>query len=319
MNTTDESLFSWEQDSYEQFGKKTQRLKHNLDLFNDETLIELLDTYPREWLQCFTMGYNPEDYTEWKAVHIAESSGTEIMEAVEKGRFWINIINIDKADKRCAEIIKKIYSNISANAPHLADIIYGYSTLIISSPGIQVYYHLDAEANMLWHLQGEKKIWIYPKSEEFSPQGELEKVIAQEKDEDLPFEKSFDDAAQSFILKEGDVLTWPIHSPHRVENLTVNISLTSSYSSQKNRILNAVHCANYFMLKKLGIKNRSTEHSSVMAYVKAYSFLIMNKLKLFKHKNRTSYYKTELKLDHNSDNGMTALSESTFPVFANKS
>lgn len=318
MPTTDSNLFSWEQQAYDNFGKKIQRLKHNLDLFDDESLIALLDNYPREWLQCFTMGFNPEDYTDWKGVHIAESSGAEIMEAVHKGRFWINIINIDKADKRCADILEKIYSNISQHSSHLADIKSGYSTLIISSPGIQVYYHLDAEANMLWHLKGQKQVWVYPKSEELSPQNELEKVIAQEKDEDLPFKKSFDDAAETFVLEGGDVLTWPIHSPHRVENLTVNVSLTSSYYSKENRILNAVHCANYFILKKLGFKERSTKHNSVMAYIKAYSYLILNKLKFFKRKNRTAYYKTDLKLDHNKENGMSVLTETTFPVFANK-
>ncbi len=318
MSATDTSLFSWEQKAYDNFGKKTQRLKHNLDLFDDESLIALLDNYPREWLQCFTMGFNPEDYTDWKGVHIADSSGAEIMEAVHKGRFWINIINIDKADKRCADILQRIYSNISKNSSHLTDIKSGYSTLIISSPGIQVYYHLDAEANMLWHLKGQKQVWVYPKSEELSPQNELEKVIAQEKDEDLPFKKSFDDAAETFVLEGGDVLTWPIHSPHRVENLTVNVSLTSSYYSNENRLLNAVHCANYFILKKLGFKERSTKHDSVIAYVKAYSYLVMNKLKLFKRKNRTAYYKTDLKLDHHNENGMSVLPESSYPVFANK-
>ncbi len=318
MSATDTSLFSWEQSAYDNFGKKTQRLKHSLDLFDDDALIALLDSYPREWLQCFTMGFNPEDYSDWKGVHIADSSGAEIMEAVHKGRFWINVINIDKADKRCADILKQIYSDISANSPHLADIKAGYSTLIISSPGIQVYYHLDAEANMLWHLKGEKQVWVYPKSDEYSPQDELEKVIAQEKDEDLPFKKSFDDAADTFILKGGDVLTWPIHSPHRVENLTVNVSLTSSYYSNENRILNSVHCANYFILKKLGYKNRSTRHDNSIAYIKAYIYLVMNKLKLFKHKDRTAYYKTDLKLDHAQDNGMSILSESYSPEFANK-
>ncbi len=313
----DAKFFSWEQDAYDNFGKKVQRLKHKLDGFDDESLIELLDNYPRKWLQCFTMGYNPEDHSEWTGVHIANSSGAEIMEAVSKGRFWVNVINIDKADKKFADIISQIYSDIGKRSPHLTDIKPDYNALIISSPGIQVYYHLDAEANMLWHLRGKKQIWVYPNSEKFAPQHELEKVVAQEKDEELPFKKSFDDSSKTFILEEGDVLTWPIHSPHRVENLTVNVSLASSYSSKDNRILNAVHCANYFILKKLGYKNRSTKHDSLTGYIKAYAYLIMNKLKLFKRKNRTANYVTNLKLDHENEKGMSVLTEKTLPVFAN--
>jgi len=318
MQTLDSSLFSWDQEAYNNFGKKTQCLKHQLNLLEDDALIKLLDDYPREWLQCFTMGYNPEDYSEWKAVHIENSTGKEIFEAVKKGRFWINIINIDKADKQFSTAIEKIYSNISTHSEHLKGIKYGYSTLILSSPGIQVYYHIDAEANMLWHLKGEKKVWVYPKDSKFSPQDDLEKVIAQEKDEDLPYKKQFDESADCFVLEAGDVMSWPIHTPHRVENVTVNISLTTSYSSNENRRLNAIHCANYFILKKLGLKKRSTSNEGITSLVKAYAYLVFNKLKLFKHKDRTEYYKTNLVFDHNSDNGMTTLQQYSFPIFSNK-
>jgi len=318
MQTLDSSLFNWDQETYNNFGKKTQRLKHQLDLLDDDALIKLLDGYPREWLQCFTMGYNPEDCSEWKAVHIDKCSGKEILEAVKKGRLWINIINIDKADKRFSTVIEKIYSKIAKNSDHLKNIKFGYSTLLLSSPGIQVYYHLDAEPNMLWHLKGEKKVWVYPKDSKFSPQGDLEKIIAQEADEDLPYKRHFDDSAKCFVLQAGDVVSWPIHSPHRVENVTVNLSLTSSYSSNKSRRQNAVHCANYFILKKLGLKNRSTTNKGFISFIKAYTYLILNKLKFFKRQDRTLHYKTNLILDHNSDSGMTTLEKSSYPVFAHQ-
>lgn len=316
MQTQNASLFSWNQESYNNFGKKTQCLNHQLDLLDDNALIKLLDDYPREWLQCFTMGYNPEICSEWRAVHIEKSSGKEILEAVKKGRLWINIIHIDKADKRFSRVIKEIYATIAKHSNHLKNIRYGYSTLLLSSPGVQVYYHLDAEPNMLWHLKGEKKVWVYPKDPKFSPQGELEKIIAQEKDEDLPYKRHFDDSAKCFVLKAGDVISWPIHSPHRVENITVNLSLTCSYSSRKSQRLNAIHCANYFILKKLGLENCSTSNKGIVSIAKAYTYLILNKLRFFKHEDRTLHYKTNLILDHNSDNGMTSLQQSSYPVFA---
>jgi hypothetical protein len=92
------------------------------------------------------MGYNPEDYTEWKAVHIADSSGKEILEAVKKGRFWVNVINIDKSYKVFKDIIENIYQKPSTKCPYLKTAKAGYSALILSSPGIQVYYHVDAVA-----------------------------------------------------------------------------------------------------------------------------------------------------------------------------
>ncbi len=318
MKELSASFFSWDQENYNNFGNKTQRLKHQLDLLNDDSLIKLLDSYPREWLQCFTMGYNPEDFSEWKAVHIDDSSGKEILEAVKKGRFWINIINIDRADSLFTDVIEKIYLNISDHSPHLKNIKVGYSALILSSPGIQVYYHVDAEANMLWHLKGEKKVWVYPRTDKLSPQNEVEKIIAQEQDEELPYQREFDDSAECFTLQAGDVISWPIHSPHRVENVTLNLSLATSYSSKENRRLNAVHCANYFILNKLGAQKPSINHEGVVAFTKAYAYLILNKLRVFKRKNRTENYKTDLKIDHQEDNGMVMLEQSSFPVFSTK-
>jgi len=315
-NTT---LFDWDSDAYNNFGQSIQCLKHNytdLDLTSDEYLIKLLDSYPREWLQCFTMGYNPEDYTEWKAVHIADSTGEEILTAVKKGRFWINIININAANEDYKELIQNIYQKLNAKCPHLKTAKAGYSALILSSPSIQVYYHLDAEANMLWHFRGKKKLWVYPRNEMLSPQEELEKVVAHERDEDLTYKKEYDKYAQTFEINGGDVLSWPIHSPHRVENLTFNVSLTSSYTSKETRRINGVHSANYFLLRKLGFNNNSTQHNGTVALLKSYSYYILNKLRLIKHKKRTSYYKTNLKLDHTADTGMTTLKKSSMPIFS---
>ncbi len=319
MQKIDETLFDWNSEAYNEFGHTLQHLKHqyhDLALFNDASLIALLDTYPRKWLQCFTMGYNPEDYTEWKAVHLAESSGKEILEAVKKGRFWINIINIDKSSKVYADLIETMYQKLNKKCPYLKTAKAGYSALILSSPGIQVYYHLDAEANMLWHFRGKKHLWIYPRGEKFSPQLELEKVVAHERDEDLTYKKEFDDHAVSIVLEGGDVMSWPMHSPHRVENLTFNVSLTTSYSSKEGRRLIGVHSFNYFILRKLGLKNPSFQRDGFLPSLKSNSFYILNKLKLIKHRKRTAYYNTNLKLDHTADSGMIVLNESSLPDFS---
>lgn len=319
MITTDTTLFKWDSESYNEFGHTLQYLKHqyhDLDLFSDESLIALLDTYPRKWLQCFTMGYNPEDYTEWKAVHIADSSGKEILEAVKKGRFWINIINIDKSSEAYGDLIEAMYRKLNAKCPYLKTAKAGYSALILSSPGIQVYYHLDAEANMLWHFRGQKKLWVYPRNEKFSSQVELEKVVAHERDEDLTYKKEFDDHATSFTLEGGDVLSWPMHSPHRVENVTFNVSLTTSYSSKEGRRLIGVHSFNYFILRKLGFKRPSFQRDGLVPVFKSYTYYILNKLKLIKHSQRTAYYNTDLKIDHTAESGMVTLNESSLPEFS---
>ena len=89
--TSSSHSFDWSSDEYKNFSREIQLLKHDYhksELFSDESLIKLLDDYPRTWLQCYTMGTNPENHNEWTPVHIAESSGVEIMEALKKGRIW---------------------------------------------------------------------------------------------------------------------------------------------------------------------------------------------------------------------------------------
>jgi hypothetical protein len=169
---------------------------------------------------------------------------------------------------------------------------------------------------MLWHFRGNKKVWVYPKNEKFSPQDELEKVVVHERDEDLTYKKEFDDHATSYVLEGGDVVSWPMHSPHSVENLTFNVSLTTSYTSREGRRQNGVHSANYFIFRKLGFKNLSIQRDGVIPAFKSYSYYILNKLKLIKHSQRTAYYKTNLKLDHTAENGMVTLDESSMPTFS---
>ena len=87
MNTNSDIGFDWSEEDYKNFSQEIQLLKHDYhksELFSDDALVELLDNYPRTWLQCYTMGINPENHNEWTPVHIAERSGTEIMQALEK-------------------------------------------------------------------------------------------------------------------------------------------------------------------------------------------------------------------------------------------
>ena len=71
MNTSKETdvNFEWTDEAYEKFGKDFQLLEHNYhksSLFNDAALIDILDNYPRNRLQCYTMGKNPENLTLYK-------------------------------------------------------------------------------------------------------------------------------------------------------------------------------------------------------------------------------------------------------------
>ena len=54
---------NYNKEDYQNFDLKNQWLKHNYhqsELYGDEALEALLDNYPSKWLQCYTMGKDPE-------------------------------------------------------------------------------------------------------------------------------------------------------------------------------------------------------------------------------------------------------------------
>ncbi|GAA0400469.1 hypothetical protein GCM10009133_06650 [Cocleimonas flava] len=318
INSTDS--FDWSAEEYQNFSREIQLLKHEYhksELFSNESLIKLLDNYPRTWLQCYTMGTNPENHNEWTPVHIAESSGIEIMEALQKGRIWINAVNIDKYDKHYGKLIEEMYTKISSNCPHIHKLRNAFNALLISSPGIQVYYHLDTDPNMLWHIRGVKKFWVYPaRDKRFTPQNYIEEIIAHERHENMPYQSWYDDHAYAISLKEGQAVSWPQHSPHRVENVTVNVSLTSSYESTESRRLVGVHGANYYFLRKLGIKNRPTNTEGLLPAFKSFSYYVCNKLSLLKKGSRTSTYVSNIRVDPKSETGLSTMDNASRTAFS---
>lgn len=310
----------WSTEEFQNFGKTPQVSKHSfheLDLFSDESLIKVLDNYPRKWLQCYTMGFDPESHQDWTPVHIADSSGKEILEALKKGRMWVNAIHIDKYNGEYSELIRQMYILINERCDHITNATSAFSALILSSPGVQVYCHIDADANMLWHLKGRKRLWVWPaRDERFTPQTYIEEIIGEERHEDIPYERWFDDHAYSHELLPGEAISWPQHAPHRVENVDLNVSLTTSYGSVESRRQLSVHGANHHILKPMGIKARSTELSGLTPAIKELSYRAMHRLGLLKSGKRNASNVTDLVLDASHPEGMSKCAEVSTTAFA---
>ncbi|RVU84662.1 hypothetical protein EOL70_10430 [Leucothrix sargassi] len=320
MSVQYSQCIDWSQEEYQYFGVKpqiSQHKFHELSLFSDAALESLLDNYPREWLQCYTMGTNPENHNEWTPVHIADSSGREILSALQKGRMWVNVIKIDQYNGEYAELIAQMYQVINAGCEHISNAKSSFSALLISSPGIQVYCHVDADANMLWHLKGRKRVWVYPERDtRFAPQNYVEEIIGEARHENVPYERWYDEHAFSHELQAGEVVSWPQHAPHRVENIGFNVSLTTSYGSKESRRQLGVHGFNHYILKPLGFKNRSIKRVGLIAEMKSFTYFVLKKLKVLKRGERTASYSTDLQLDDSHPEGMSKRAEASLPEFS---
>lgn len=320
MSANYSECIDWSQEEYQTFGKIPQIAQHTfheLDLFSDDALKALLDNYPRNWLQCYTMGDDPENHRDWTPVHLDNSSGSEILSALKVGRMWVNVIHIDQYNGEYAELIKQMYEVLNLQCDHLTNAKSSFSALLISSPGVQVYCHVDADANMLWHLKGRKKVWVYPaRDTRFAPQHYVEEIIGEERHENVPYERWYDEHAFAHELAPGEVVSWPQHSPHRVENVGFNVSLTTSYVSRESRRQLGVHGFNHYFLKPLGFKNRSIERFGLMAEIKSFTYSVMKKLKLLKKGNRAAGYISDIQLDAKSPTGMSKRAEKSLTTFS---
>lgn len=313
----------WTAKEYANFGAAPQvspHRYHELPLFNDDALIELLNHYPRRNLQAYHMGLDPLQNNDWRQVDIdAATTGEQMLRAVKTGRIWINLTHIEKNSTDYAQLIDGMYQHLGEQCPHLQNPKGTHSALLISSPGAQVYYHLDAEPNMLWHMRGQKHMWVYPAMNlDIVPQDYLEDIYAGEIGENLPYKPEYDDLAEHYILNPGDAASWPHNGPHRIVNVDLNVSLATSYYTPNIYKRQYVQLANRFLLRNLGIKNRSIEESGVIPSAKRMSYRILNKLRPFKRKDRAASYITDLQLDPDSALGVRTLAQPKLASFASK-
>ncbi len=236
------------------------------DLFSDESLTQLLDHYPRNLLQAFTMGTDATKRADWAPVEIGALSGAELLAAVKRGRLWLNILRVQDADMRLKDVLDRVYAQLANDCPHFKPFRYS-GTLLISSPSAQVYYHVDGPPNLLWHIRGSKRIYIYPAEDRrLVPLTVMEDIFASVADEEMPFDPSFDDLAVVYDLKPGDVASWPHNSPHRVVNTgALNVSLSTNHWTEESEHRKLVYVANRFFRRRVGFPVTSTREDGMWA------------------------------------------------------
>jgi hypothetical protein len=254
------------------FGRCPLVATHNLrdhPLFTDQALCALLDRFPRQHLYAWSMGQDATRPEENRLAATEGVSGVELLEAVRRGRFWLNLTRIDRVEPRYRALIEAIYRQLTQLVPHFQPKSC-QGAVLISSPQALVYYHADAPANMLWHVRGRKRIWIYPAMDERYLQREsLEDIFAGVRHEYLTYQADFDRNAVCYDVEPGQWLSWPHNAPHRVTNLEgLNISLATEHFTAESLRRQRLYVANRFLRKRLGLKNPSSREDGAVAMLK---------------------------------------------------
>ncbi|PRY63679.1 hypothetical protein BCF74_10177 [Knoellia remsis] len=242
---------------------------HEDPVFDTDGLAALLDRIPRDIVHPYTMGTDVTRTDEWQRGRTTDVPGAELLETVARGRLWLNVVGVGDADPTLGRLTRGLYEEISELVPGFAPTSVK-TTLLISSPTAQVYYHADNQPNALWHLRGSKRVHVYPRGSRFIEARQLEAIVAGRSDEQLPYDPAFEEHAWSAVLEPGQVAWWPQNSPHRVANLEgLNVSLSTEHRTPASTRRERIDAGNHLVRQRLGLARVAEHDSPVLDHGKA--------------------------------------------------
>lgn len=257
------------------------RVCHHLldtELFSDEKLIELFDLHDPDELLVYRMGDDHRKLDDFQYGDRGNLTAPELLEAVKGGKLWLNIINMMQNHDIYDDLVNRIYDELAEKVPGFRT-LHRSANLLVSSPSAKVYYHADAPLNMLWHLRGEKRVWVYPGDERFAPREWVEMIFTRESDDDLPYKPEFDQHATPYDLHPGDMLTWPQNRPHRVENLSgLNVSLTTEHYTPQALKKRMTYLSNRYLRKWFHLPTTDVALDGPRAVMKRTAFRVARRL-----------------------------------------
>ncbi|MEE2525154.1 hypothetical protein V0U79_02165 [Hyphobacterium sp. HN65] len=261
----------WGNEAQSGFRKKFVVGQHDLHTrpeFSDEALAALIERHPADLIDFCTMGELDDGADSWRTGDPGDLSGMEVLEAVRAGKLWINLREAMSVDPVYRPLYDQMLADMKANNPGYK-VLSAESGILISSPTAQVFIHSDPSETILWHVRGKKRFRVYPAEAPYVTEERLEAILHKETTEDLPFEPSWDNECEAIDLEPGMFASWPLHGPHRVQNLSgMNVSVTMEIVTPESMLRNGVLHANGVLRRRFGITPRSTDTSGPAAYLK---------------------------------------------------
>lgn len=253
------------------FGEQTIKLHHSLidtGLFTREALGRVIERCPKSELGLESVSFDKDRH---HRVHgeLGRASGLEAIAAIEKGRMWMNIRRVMDWAPEYKTLLDTIFDEFEARMSGFKTFKRNFG-ILISSPNAKVPYHADIQGQSLWQIEGVKRVFLYPRSDVFMPAKDIEKILLRETNEDLPYRSWFDQFATTTDLSPGEMITWPLYAPHKVENHDcLNVSVTLEHWTRPIWNAYAVNYGNGVLRRTLGLKKTSTRNVGLHVYPKA--------------------------------------------------
>jgi hypothetical protein len=300
QDTMSQIISNWTDEKTAQFQKEIFTFEHRLSetgLFTDEALVELLEKHPTNMLDVCTMeqAENTLYPNKFRTGDFRDTPGTVMLEAAKAGKVWINVRRAMNIHPEYKAVLDSMYGNLAEVSG--SALFNANGGILISSPIAKVPYHFDKTEVILWHVRGQKRVYVYPKTGEFISDESHENALSSYIDDDLPFKDSFNDHATIIDLEDDQGACWPLHSPHRVDNRTFCVSVTTEYSTRESGMKNAAMITNSLLRHRFGMTPSYSQDGAVTRQVKSVFGRVIKKAGLLP--NRTESDLVTFKLDPN--------------------
>lgn len=283
-------LKNWTDKHSEKFRNEAFKVKHDLTetgLFTDEALADLLDRHPKDQLDVCTLKDHDVFGNTFRTGDVRGVDGRTLIDAVKKGSIWMNLRKAMNLHPDYKAVLDKMFaelSEISGQKPFQAR-----GGILISSPTAKAPFHFDPTETILWHIRGHKKFFLYPDSEDFLADKDYEKVIFSQSEDNLPYRTDMESSAQCFDLFDNEMLTWPLNRPHRVENMSYCVSVSTEYSTAESSIKNAAMYTNAALRNKFGMSPNWRTASLPEKVVKAGMGRVLRKIGVLNEMRAVDY------------------------------
>ena len=228
----------WLEETRSHWNQRPMRLQHHLHehpALQLDALAALIESYPRSDYALVHTSRHGDGRARWREGEIAGTPGRAVIDAIAGGSLWLNLRQANARGPAYAQLLEQAYAEIAAQVPGF-DAGALKMGILISSPQAQVHYHCDLPGQLLWQIHGRKRVWIYPAAAPCLQPEWLEDIAYTGFEFSLVYDPAFDRMAMVFDLEPGQMLTWPLNAPHRVENADcMNVSVTTEHWTPENR------------------------------------------------------------------------------------
>ena len=244
----------WKPEFTEGWNRRPMNLPHTLHtspLFALDALALLIESYPKSDYALVQTSRSGDGQRRWREGDIAGTPGRSVIDTIAGGSMWLNLRDVGRLDRRYGALLDAAYAELAGHIPGFEASAMKMG-ILISSPNAQVHYHCDLPGQALWQIHGRKRVYVYPPRAPYLEPEALENIAYTAFEFKLDYRPEFDAAAQVFELEPGGMLTWPLNSPHRIDNHDcVNVSVTSEHWTAANRRSQKVLLANAVLRHRL--------------------------------------------------------------------